>query len=280
MTCEATLLKPGLYCVATPIGNLKDITLRAIETLKECDIIACEDTRVSGKLLSNFGINKEKWAYHDHNAAQVRPLILKAINEGKRVALISDAGTPLINDPGTKLVRACQESGLYVTTLPGPSAVPAALVLSGLMSHAFAFTGYFDKKKVDHWRTFQGTLVFFESPRRLVATLEIMKIEFKGRSVAVVREISKLFEESIRGDFDFVITHYHEHPPKGEIVIVLGEPIALEVSDETLENTLNQALSKLSLKDAVDATAKAHQLSKKIVYKRALELKKHDDQKK
>ena len=267
-------LKPGLYCVATPIGNLKDITLRAIETLQQCDIIACEDTRVSGKLLSHYGISRKLWSYHDHNAESVRPLIVKAIQEGQAIALISDAGTPLISDPGTKLVRACQEAGVYVTTLPGPSAVPAALVLSGLMSHAFAYVGFFNSKQMNQWIPFNGTLVFFESPHRLVQTLQIMEKPFCKRTVAVVREISKMFEEVKQGDFASVIAHYEEHPPRGEIVIVLGQATADDAaSDESIDSALVNALKTLSIKDASHMVAEAYALPKKEVYKRALELK-------
>lgn len=270
-------LKPGLYCIATPIGNIKDITLRALETLQECDIIACEDTRVSSNLLTHYGISKKLWSYHDHNAEHVRPQILNAINQGQSVALISDAGTPLISDPGTKLVRACQEAGLYLTTLPGASAVPAALVLSGLMSHAFAFVGFFNAKNTHKWVSFDGTLVFFESPRRLVETLEIMQTLFHNRTVAVVREISKMFEEVKAGDFSTVKAYYEENPPRGEIVIVLSCLTADDIiSDQTIDDALIQALETLSIKDAAHMVAEAYKLQKKEVYKRALTLKKND----
>jgi 16S rRNA (cytidine1402-2'-O)-methyltransferase len=231
---------------------------------------------VSGKLLSHYGVKGQKWVYHDHNAQDMRPKILEAISNGKSVALISDAGTPLINDPGTKLVRACQEAGLYVTTLPGASAVPCALILSGLMSQAFAFVGFFDKKTISNWADFKGSLVFFESPRRLVATLEIMRLHFVGRKVAVVREISKMFEESITGDFEDVLTHYTNHPPKGEVVIVLGDPPEPEAtSDEVLLSAMEIALKTMSLKDAADMVSKQYKMPKKTVYGLGLSLKKH-----
>jgi 16S rRNA (cytidine1402-2'-O)-methyltransferase len=271
---KSMTLKPGLYCIATPIGNLKDITFRAIETLEQCDIIACEDTRVSAKLLTHYGIHKKRRAYHDHNAESVRPAILKAIAEGQAIALISDAGTPLISDPGTKLVRACLEANLYVTTLPGPSAVPSALVLSGLMSHAFAFVGFFDNKQVNHWIKFNGTLVFFESPHRLVQTLQLMQTVFSGRKVAVVREISKLFEEVKQGDFATVIAHYEQHPPRGEIVVVVGGK-SHEASDAEapdLDGALEEALSRLSVKDAAAAVALQTGIARRDVYSRALAL--------
>ncbi len=269
-------LKPGLYCVATPIGNLKDITVRALETLQQCDIIACEDTRTSRKLLAHYGISKPLWIYHDHNANAKRNDILNAIRDGKSIALISDAGTPLISDPGTKLVRACQEERLYITTLPGASAVIAALVLSGLMSHAFAFVGFCEPKHMQKWFTFDGNLVFFESPRRLVQTLKRMSTTFHNRKVAVVREITKMFEEVRGNDFESVITHYNAHPPKGEIVIVLGEAhINTSPSIDAIDEALTKALETLSIKDAAHMVATIFDLPKKEIYAHALTIKEH-----
>ena len=270
-------LKPGLYCIATPIGNLKDITLRALETLKQCDIIVCEDTRVSRKLLSHYGITKTLWTYHDHNANDKRAEILNAIHDGKSIVLISDAGTPLVSDPGTKLVRACQEAGFYITTLPGASAVLAALVLSGLMSHSFAFVGFCETKHMKQWQHFNGTLVFFESPHRLVQTLTLMDAVFHNRDVAVIREITKMFEEVKKGDFESVVSYYEAHPPRGEIVIVLGEPtIDISVSDSTIDAALINALETESIKDAAHIVATTFDLPKKEVYKRALAIKEND----
>ncbi len=273
---QLTPLKPGLYCVATPIGNLKDITIRALETLQQCDIIACEDTRISRKLLAHYGISKPLWIYQDHNANAKRADILNAIRDGKSIALISDAGTPLISDPGTKLVRACQEDGLYITTLPGASAVITALVLSGLMSHAFAFVGFCEPKHMHKWATFDGSLIFFESPRRLVQTLERMATTFQNRNVAVVREITKLFEEVKGNDFESVIAHYQAYPPKGEIVIVLGEAhIDTTPSTEAIDDALIKALETLSIKDAAHMVATMFELPKKEIYTRALMIKEH-----
>lgn len=263
-------LKPGLYCVATPIGNLKDITLRALEVLQNCDIIACEDTRESSKLLGHYGISKPKWSYHDHNADQVRPKIVEAIQNGQSVALISDAGTPLISDPGTKLVQACRQEDIYVTTLPGPSAVTSALVLSGLMSHAFTFLGFFDKKKVSTWQNQDSTLVFFESAKRLLKTLTIMEEIFHGRKVAVVREISKMFEETTLGAFAEVIQYYTHNPARGEIVIVLGQPeFNMDINDDVLMSAMIDALSHYTFKEAVDILChqfKEHKIGKKKIY--------------
>ena len=186
-------LKGGLYIVATPIGNLGDMTLRALETLKGCDVIACEDTRVSRKLLSAYSIDKPVMSYHDHNAGQVRPFLLDKMKSGQAVALISDAGTPLISDPGYKLVRQCYEADVPVTFLPGASAVIAGLVLSGMPTDRFLFAGFADKKAYGELSPLSMSLIFFESAQRLGATLKDMAHAFPNREVAVVREITKLF---------------------------------------------------------------------------------------
>ncbi len=267
-------LKPGLYCVATPIGNLKDITYRAVETLKACDIIACEDTRQSAKLLSHYGLHKKLLAYHDHNGEKMRPKLISLIEKGKSVALISDAGMPLINDPGVKLVRECREKDLYVTVLPGASAVPCALVLSGLMTQSFSFLGFFDEKLCEDWQHIPSTLVFFESPRRLVETLSIIKQKLSNREVAIVREISKIYEQTIWGNIDTVMEHFSLQEPKGEIVIVLG-PLKQSSAqiDELVEEQLRNAMQHMSFKDAVESVSTSQGISKKLVYKIGLSLK-------
>lgn len=271
------MIKPGLYCIATPIGNLQDMTFRAIETLKQCQIIACEDTRVSKKLLSHYGINTSLWAYHDHNAQQVRPKLIHAILQGNAVALISDAGTPLINDPGAKLVKQCQENKLFITTLPGPCSVISGLVLSGLTSHAFSFLGFFHAKKAQEWTHTPGTLVFFEAPHRLLSTLAKMSELFPNRDVAVVREITKMFEETVKGDFEAVIRHFESNEPRGEIVIVLGQKIKQEeIMPEILISQITQSLKYFSLKDTVESMARLHNISKKEIYNICLQIKKDD----
>lgn len=267
-------LKGGLYIVATPIGNLGDITLRALETLKECVIIACEDTRVSRKLLSAYSIDKPLISYHDHNADQIRPQILEKISQGQAVTLISDAGTPLISDPGYKLVRDCYEAGLPVTFLPGPSAVMASLVLSGMPTDRFLFAGFAQKKAYADLSSLDMTLIFFESAQRLVATLKDMVGAFPNRSLAVVREITKLFEEVRRGTFEDLIQFYEEKgPPKGEIVLVLSPPGDEQVLDLDIDQLLRQALETHSIRDACTLVAGTLGVSRKQIYQRALTLK-------
>jgi 16S rRNA (cytidine1402-2'-O)-methyltransferase len=268
------LMKAGLYIVATPIGNLSDITLRALETLKNCHVIACEDTRVSRKLLSAYSIEKPLISYHDHNAGQMRPLILEKISNGQAVVLISDAGTPLISDPGYKLVRKCYEAKVPVTFLPGPSAVLAGLVLSGMPSDRFIFTGFADKKDYAELSSINMTLIFFESAKRLKTTLKDMARCFSNREVAVVREITKLFEEVRRGSFDELIAYYEEQgSPKGEVVLVLGPPSADLAPGEDIDQLLRQALESHSIRDACTLVAGTLGVSRKQIYLRALELK-------
>lgn len=267
-------LQAGLYIVATPIGNLGDITLRAIEILKKCDVIACEDTRVSRKLLSTYSINKPLISYHDHNADQVRPKIVKKIADGKAVALISDAGTPLISDPGYKLVRECYDVNLSVTFIPGPTAVIAGLVLSGMPTDRFVFAGFVDKKKFNELSPISMTLIFFESAKRLKATLKDMSKGLPNREVAIVREITKKFEEIHRGAFEELIDYYSDKPaPKGEVVLVLSPPRIQQISGQDIELLLLQALKTKSIRDACRIVAETLGVPRKDVYARALELK-------
>lgn len=209
-----------LSLVSTPIGNLGDMTLRAIHTLQEVDLIACEDTRVTLKLLSHLSIRKPLLAYHDHNAQAIRPRLLKKLQEGQHIALVSDAGTPLISDPGYKLVKACYEFSIQVTCLPGASSVLPALLLSGFAPYPFVFCGF--AADLEPWKKVQATLLFFEAPTRFVKTLHKMKEALPGRPVAIARELTKFYEECKRGSYEEIIKHYEEYPPKGEIVIVLG----------------------------------------------------------
>ncbi len=267
-------LKGGLYIVATPIGNLGDITLRALETLKGCNIIACEDTRVSRKLLSAYSIDKPLMSYHDHNADQTRPKILDKITQGQAIALISDAGTPLISDPGYKLVRDCYEKDLPVTFLPGPSAVMAGLVLSGMPTDRFLFAGFAQKRAYAELSSLDMTLIFFESAQRLAATLKDMAGAFPNRTLAVVREITKLFEEVRRGSFETLIQFYEENgPPKGEVVLVLSPPGTAEVGVMDIDQLLRQALETHSIRDACTLVAGTLGVPRKQIYQRALALK-------
>ncbi len=267
------IVKAGLYIVATPIGNLEDITLRALNVLKECDTIICEDSRVSRKLLNAYGIEKPLLVYHDHNADQMRPKIILKLESQEKMAFITDAGMPLISDPGYKLVRDCRAQNLYVTVIPGASAVLAGLVLSAMPSDRFSFCGFANSSQFEELKSTNGTLIFFESSPRLVKTLEAMSKIFLDRSVSVVREITKMFEETKTGSFENVIQYYNEHPPRGEIVIVLSPPKILEATDDKIDALLIKLLEEMSLKDASEMVATTLGLPRKKVYQRALGLK-------
>jgi 16S rRNA (cytidine1402-2'-O)-methyltransferase len=267
----------GLYIIATPIGNLGDMTLRALDILAVCDLIVCEDTRVSGKLLSHYGISKPTLSYNDHNGEQRRPKILDALVQGQRVALISDAGTPLISDPGYKLVKEVQERGIYTTTLPGASSVMAALCLSGLPTDRFLFAGFLPakleacRKELQSLALVPSTLVFFESARRLLDTLTIMNEALGNREAAVVREITKLYEESRRATLSELIAHYaKEGEPKGEVVLVIAPPLAVDESQESMEHKLALLLGSHSVKEAASIVAEETGRPRKEVYSLAL----------
>ena len=273
-------LGPGLYLVATPIGNLGDITLRALETLAQADVIACEDTRVTRKLLTAHGIERPLLSYHEHNAARVRPQLIARLRAGEAVALVSDAGTPLISDPGHKLVRAAAEAGLKVETLPGASAVISALVVSGLPSDRFLFAGFLPAKSAARRNALAGlsdlptTLIFLESARRLPAALADMAAVLGQRPAAVARELTKLHEEVRRERLDRLAAHYAAAgPPKGEVVVVVGPAApAAETDAAELDRQLSEALQKDSLRDAVAVVTAATGLPRRRVYARALEL--------
>jgi len=275
-------LESGLYIVATPIGNAADITLRALDVLKAVDAIACEDSRVTKKLMARHGIGTKLIAYHEHNAAEMRPKILTGLRRGARIALVSDAGTPLVSDPGYKLVRAAIEEGFKVVPLPGPSAPLAALILSGLPSDRFLFAGFLPPKAaarrgaLGELAAVPATLLFFESAQRLVETLADMADVLGERPAAVSRELTKLYEETRRGTLRTLAEHYAAAgAPKGEIVIAVGGADAANqaASAESLDERLRQALAAASVKDAAALVAAATGLPRKQVYARALELK-------
>lgn len=268
-----------LVLVATPIGNLGDITARALAGLKAADLIACEDSRVTARLLRHAGIDNKLVAYHDHNAAEMRPKLLARIAAGERIALVSDAGTPLISDPGYKLVQAAVEAGLQVTMLPGPSAPVMALALSGLPSDRFLFAGFLPPKQgarraaIEEAARAPVTLIFFETAPRLADSLRDLHAMLGDRPAAVARELTKLFEEVRRGSLAELIAHYEEQgPPKGEIVVVVGPPAEEEGSAQDLDALLRQALAGMSVKDAAATVSAATGRPKREVYARALAL--------
>jgi len=270
-------LEPGLHLVATPIGNLGDITLRALWVLGGVDRILCEDTRVTGRLLARFGIATPLEAYHDHNAERVRPAALAALRRGERLALVSDAGTPLVSDPGYKLVRAALDENLPVTAAPGPSAAIAALILSGLPPDAFLFAGFLPprsaarRKALAVWRELPATLIFYEGPSRLAACLADMAAILGERSAAVGRELTKRHEEMLRGTLAALSDHYGSSlPPRGEIVIVVGPPGQTEPEAIDLDAQLDEKLARLSLRDAVAELAAETGIARRAVYDRAL----------
>jgi 16S rRNA (cytidine1402-2'-O)-methyltransferase len=279
---EAKTLAPGLYIVATPIGNLGDVTLRALEALAGADVIACEDTRVSHKLLERYGIATALVPYHDHNAAEARPKILARLAAGEAVALISDAGTPLVSDPGFKLVRAAHEAGHQVTALPGASATLAALTVAGLATDRFFFEGFLPPKetgrraRIAELARIPATLVLFETGPRLAAALADLAEGLGAREAAICRELTKLHEEVRRGDLATLARDYATvPPPRGEIVIVIGPPPAEEQPAATeLDAMLRQALTRVSVKDAVSEVAGATGISRRDIYQRALALAK------
>ena len=275
------MLKSGLYVVATPIGNLGDITARAREVLEAADVIAAEDTRVSRKLFSLLGIssNKPFITYEDHSEQTQYQKIIDIINEGKSVALISDAGSPLISDPGYKLVRACRKLDIYVSVLPGASAVIAALQLSGLPTNRFMFAGFIpnkDKARLDLFNELKNintTLVLYETANRIEKSLTALKEVMANREVAVVREISKIYEETIFGSVDEVLHRLHDNPIKGEIVLVIAPPLEMSASEVDIEELLREELKHSTLKEAVKKISESYHLKRNDVYEKALQIK-------
>jgi len=280
-------LGEGLAIVSTPIGNLGDLSARAAETLAGADLIACEDTRVTAKLLAARGIRTPMLAYHDHNAARVRPGLIEKLKEGAKVALVSDAGTPLVSDPGFKLVEAALAEGIAVTAVPGPSAILAALVLSGLPSDRFFFAGFLPAKatarrtEIRALAEIPGTLVFYESAGRLAKTLADLLSVLGPRPAAVARELTKRFEEIRRGRLDALAAAYAEGPPpKGEIVVLVGPPEAAAdraASEADLDRALAKALAGRSVREAAALVAAETGLPRRSVYARALALKADKD---
>src|SRR5579862_4037987 len=273
-------LAPGLHIVATPIGNLADITIRALAALAGADLIACEDTRITRKLVDRYGIETPLTPYHDHNAEKARPVLLR-LTEGAAVALVSDAGTPLISDPGFKLVRAAQDAGLPVMALPGPSSVLAALTVSGLPTDQFLFAGFLPPKqsarrtRIAELARIPSTLVLFETGPRLAEALADLAAIMGPREAAICRELTKLHEEVRHGNLETLAQTCGEEETRGEFVLVIAPPPeAAMPSAEDTETLLRQALSRVSLKDAVAEVAVATGLPRRELYQRALALAK------
>lgn len=275
------MLNSALYIVATPIGNLGDISVRAQKTLAEADIIACEDTRVAKKLFALLGLPSSKpfISYQDHNEESKAQSIADMVMAGKSVALISDAGSPLISDPGYKLVRKCREQNVNICVLPGASAVICALQLAGLPTNRFMFAGFIpnkDKARFDLFNELENintTLVFYETAPRLVKTLAAAAQVFGKREAAVIREISKVYEECQNGSLDELAAHYVMNPPKGEIVLVVAPPADNKSKTADIQAELKKRLPDMSLKSAVNEVAALLHVNKKNVYNMALELK-------
>ena len=274
---SAEPLPPGLYIVATPIGNLGDLSPRAMDTLRRANLVLAEDKRVTAKLLNHAGAKAKLATYSDHTSEADRDAIIARLG-GEAIALVSDAGTPLISDPGYKLVRAARQAGHAVHTVPGPSAVIAALTLAGLPTDRFLFAGFLppkDKARRDALSDLAGvraTLVFYESGHRLADTLTAIRDVLGEREAAVIREISKLYEESVTGSVSELVGRYESHPPKGEIVIVIGPPEQAAASEEDLDAALKEALIRLSPSRAAAEVATALNVPRKRAYARALEL--------
>lgn len=271
-------MAPGLYIVATPIGNLGDITLRAVEMLRNCNGVACEDTRVTGKLLRHLGLSKPLWRYDDHAAERDRTRLVESMRT-KAVALVSDAGTPLVSDPGYRLVREARAAGIAVFTIPGPCAAVAGLTLSGLPSDRFLFAGFLpakDKARSDvlaELSQARATLVFYETAPRLLRSLEAIAAHLGEREVAVARELTKLHEECRTGSARELIDHYQANPPRGEIVLLVGPPGQASAEPADADDMLRIALAKMKPSQASAEVAKATGVDRKALYARALELR-------
>ncbi len=283
-SADQKILSPGLYVTATPIGNLRDITLRALDVLAACDLILCEDTRVTKKLLNVYGITNPVQAYHDHNAAKLRPRILARLDAGQRICLVSDAGTPLIADPGYRLVGECASRGIAVTAVPGASSPIAALSVAGLPTDRFLFAGFVPAKAGPRRRFLGGlakvdaTLALLETGRRLAPSLSDMSDIMGDRFAVVARELTKKFEEVRRDNLAALAASYAQAaPPKGELVVMLGPPKAPSPTAESVEDIVKRAVSALpdmTTKEAASAIAGQFNLSKRAVYASLVALKK------
>lgn len=277
-------MSASLYIISTPIGNLADISQRAKETLENVDLIACEDTRMTGKLLSLLGLTKKPLiAYHDHNADKMRPELIARMEKGEKIALVTDAGTPLVSDPGYKLVRDCHTENIVLTAIPGACSVINALVLAGLPTDKFHFLGFLPNKKTARQKelneslSYPGSLIFFDSPKRLAASLNDMADIFgPDRQVAVLREMTKMYEEIRQDRLENLCHHYAEQEtPKGEIVLVVAPDNTKNapLTEAEIDKKLQYLLTDLSTKEAAKRLAEETGLAKRDLYQKALALK-------
>ena len=270
----------GLYIVATPIGNLGDMTDRARRVLAAADLIACEDTRITARLLERFAIRGRLLAYHEHNAARMRPRLLSALEGGEIVALVSDAGTPLISDPGYRLVVEARQRGIRIIPIPGASSIMAALMVAGLPTDRFYFAGFPPSKTrqreafLQEIATVPGTLVLLESPRRIEDCLRSIAAIMPGREVVIARELTKIYEEVIAGQPEEILTRFADQaPPRGEMVLLIAPPRAQETSDEDIDALLRAALEQAPPGKAAAEVARATGRKKGDIYRRAMALR-------
>ncbi len=256
-----------LYIVSTPIGNLGDFSNRGVKVLEQVDCILCEDTRVTAKLLEKFGVKKKLYVYNDNNAISVIPSIMLSMKDGNTYALVSDAGTPLISDPGYKLVNACIENNIKYTAIPGSCAVINALLLSGLPSNRFIFAGFAEHADFDVLSRVDATVIMYEAPTKLLRTLSKVELYFKNRYIAVVREMTKIYEEVIRGTARDVINHFGKNNPRGEFVIVIAPPndkCAKDISK--YDELIKIMMPTISIKEISKILSKLTGISKNVIY--------------
>lgn len=278
---KAARLDPGLYVVATPIGNLADITLRALSTIAAADRVLCEDTRITRRLLDRYGISRPLQAFHEHNEAAAAPRLLEALAAGQSLALVSDAGTPLLSDPGYALVRAARAAGHVVHAVPGPSALTAALSVSGLATDTVLFAGFLPPKatarraRLGELKDVPATLVFYEAPHRVAATLADMAEVLGAREAVLARELTKRYETVLSGTLDALARSTEAEPPRGEIVLLVARASAgaAAASADNIDARLREVLPRLRLREAVDAVAGETGEPRRAVYARALAIK-------
>ncbi len=279
MTKTALHPEPGLYVTATPIGNLRDMTYRAVDVMNGAELILCEDTRQTAKLCAAYGINTPRAPYHDHNAAKVRPGIIRRLQEGAVICLVSDAGTPLISDPGYKLVREARDAGIAVYPVPGASAAIAGLSAAGAPSDQFHFAGFLPAKPgardraLERLAAIDATLIFYETAPRLAGSLAAMALAFGARQAVVARELTKLHETFHEGALGALAERFNAAPVKGEIVIIVFPPEQAETSAEALDEFLAEALATMRVSEAAAAAAQTLGIARKHAYQRALALK-------